>query len=390
MTRAELLHEAGLYKAAFNYGRRKVRGASGGAWHYAKTTKKDTQAMLRAHRKLRSSSRYALLHQARTNILPGARGSLGVTIAQAKKSAATVARTTNINTLLKKSRNQAVRSSAVRLGAVTLGAGALYIGAKTYRMKKRQAQEHPQFSSYDVYPQLSHSAARQQIHNRPVYYDDRDVGGGPPRVEDMNMTREELIEMSVAALAKRSKSNIVGKYKEIGGVKGIPGTSKRNMARTFTSLDTKRKKRNKKRIASFDRAAKAATKGKYRKTYSSAIDRADRRSKIGHLAVGAATGGVSGAIVAGTGFMPYHRKSAKAMTRHVQGVKAVKKQMHKEKKRADSAKYFNKKYVPAWNKGHEKSPVVKGYRKMAKRIKRMGEEERNRLVDMVFEALLQG
>jgi hypothetical protein len=293
-------------------------------------------------------------------------------------------------------RDTAVGRNAVRVGAVALGASALYYaGVKTYRMKKRQAQERPQFSSYDVYPQLSHSAARQQVHNRPVYYDDRDVGGGPPRVEDMNMIREELIEMmSIGALAKRSKSNVVGKYREIGGIKGMPRTSKRNMARTFTSLDTKRKKRNKKRIASFDRAAKAATKGKYRKTYSSAIDRADRRGKKIHLGIGAglaATGSpVAGAAIGASGLIPYHRKSIKAMERHVQGVKAVKKQIHKEKKRADSAKYFSKEYVPAWNKGHEKSPVVKGYRKMAKKIKRMGEEERNQLVDMVFEALLRG
>ena len=217
MTREELLHEAGFYKAAFSYARKKVRGAGGGAWHYARTTKRDVKTMTRAHRKLRNVNRYELLRQARTNIVPGARAALGVTAAQAKKSAATVARTDKINTLLVQSRNQAVRRNAVRVGAVALGAGALAWGAKTYRLKKRQAQERPQFSSYDVYPQLGHAAARQQVHNRPVYYDDRDAGGGPPRVEDMNMTREELIEMSVKALIGGARNKTISGMKYTKG-----------------------------------------------------------------------------------------------------------------------------------------------------------------------------
>lgn len=223
MTREELLYEAGLYKAAFNYGRRKVRGAGGGAWHYAKTTKRDAKNMVKYHRVVKHMApKNALLHQltgggTNRKLHKGVK-LRGVFRAAHGKAAmgrldALADRTAKVAATAGARRNTAVRRNAVRVGVAALGAGALYIGAKTYQMKKRQAQERPQFSSYDVYPQLNHSAARQQVHNRPVYYDDRDVGGGPPRVEDMNMTREELIEMmSVGALTKRAGKFSPKKY----------------------------------------------------------------------------------------------------------------------------------------------------------------------------------
>jgi len=202
MTRAELLHEAGLYKAAFNYGRRKVRGAGGGAWHYVTTTKKDAKDMFKYHKVLnRSGGKTLLLNQ-----LTGSGGVKGVGlrgVAHAMSNKTAMKRldkvATRQNLIMQRAmnrRNVAIGRNAVRVGAVALGAGALAWGAKTYRDRKREAQSVPQFSSYDVYPQLGHSAARQQSTNRPVYYDDYDVGTGPPRVEN----REELINNILEAL----------------------------------------------------------------------------------------------------------------------------------------------------------------------------------------------
>lgn len=213
MDRAELLREAGLFKAAFNYGRRKVRGAGGGAWHYAATTKRDTKAMLKYHRVSRNmSAKNALLHQ-----LSGGKDK-GVKLRGVFRTAHGKAATGRLDALATRTakiaktaagrRDAAVKRNAVRAGAVVLGAGAAIGAAKLYRWKKRQAQERPQFSSYDVYPKLGHAATRQQVYNRPVYYDDRDVGSGPPRHEDINMTREELIEMTMGQLVQKGKGKI--------------------------------------------------------------------------------------------------------------------------------------------------------------------------------------
>ncbi len=203
MIRSELLHEAGLYKAAFRYGRRKVRGAGGGAWHYTTTTKRDVKAMLKAHKVLkRGAPRTALLHQftggdSKIGLLRGVTKT--ITSKPQMRSLDTLAiRHAKTMERAKTIRNRATGRTAVRIGAVTLGIGAGVMAVKAYRLKKRQAQERPQFSSYDVYPRLGHAAARQQAYNRPVYYDNRDVGGGSPRVE----SREQLINRIFEALSK--------------------------------------------------------------------------------------------------------------------------------------------------------------------------------------------
>lgn len=90
-------------------------------------------------------------------------------------------------------RNIAVRNNALRLGGAAILATAGSYAYRTYKLRKRQAQEKAQYRKYDIYPQHEYATAPVQPENRAVYYGEEPPNpnrSGPPRVEE---ARTELI-----------------------------------------------------------------------------------------------------------------------------------------------------------------------------------------------------
>ena len=191
MNNAELLEKVGAWKHATGF----AKAGAKAAWGLAKTTKRDTRGMLRSHRLLNDTKRMTD-HAVLTSL--GRRGKrIGLAVKPTTGASNHAAMMDTRRKQWGANRQMFAKRNALRLGAVALGATAGTYAYRAYKLRKRQAQEKPQFRTYDVYPEHGHSAVGYQKNNRPMYYDQDEIGAGPPRVRE---SREGLINKIVEAL----------------------------------------------------------------------------------------------------------------------------------------------------------------------------------------------
>ena len=183
--------KVGAWRHALGY----AKSAAGGAWKMAKTTKRDTRGMIRAHRLLNNKGRMADRAIGRSIARRGQRWGASKTLrtGAARDVASLDARRAQWGA----NRSRFAKRNALRLGAVALGATAGSYAYKAYKLRKQQAKERPQYRTYDVYPEHGHAAVPYQKYNRPNYYDQDEIGSGPPRTHE---SREDLINKIIEAL----------------------------------------------------------------------------------------------------------------------------------------------------------------------------------------------
>jgi len=95
-------------------------------------------------------------------------------------------------------RKAAVQRNAIRLGALGLGLTAGSFAYRTYKLRKRQAQERAKYRDYHVFPEHNYATAPVQPENRAVYYDNPVPSSGPPRV--IENERTQLINQIIEAI----------------------------------------------------------------------------------------------------------------------------------------------------------------------------------------------
>jgi hypothetical protein len=82
-------------------------------------------------------------------------------------------------------RNDAVGRTAKRVAYGLLAAGAIGMGAKAIsRFRKYNKTDDPQFRHYDVHPEYQYGVSPIERFNRPMYYDDEEIGTVVPRLRE--------------------------------------------------------------------------------------------------------------------------------------------------------------------------------------------------------------
>lgn len=417
---------------------------------HAVETPKDAKRLVRAHRALSRRKFHATrfrLGSARDALRVGAvasdltkaqRSGMARAVSSAERA---VQRHNVIGTRWASQRDTAAKNLAKRglVVAGVIGAGAA--GRQAYRWMKRRAGEKARFSSYDVYPQYDHAAARGERYNRSVYYDPDEVGAGPPRIheEDRDMLNEgrakdkarqmlglpkstalraranmgpharktiakagELVQggrQKVSGTVSKARSNMAKTYHGAGGAKGILSgrAAARNMSRTYLKADKFLKDRGKRKAAEFSQAEKISSKGKYKDIYNKGYDRNVRRHAKGGIALHTGLAAMHGSpllYAAGVGSeiagAKYHSpKSIRAMGAHRAGVKSVLKAQRKEQKRNTTREYYKKEYAPEMRKIREKGLPAKARRGAGRLARRFAEDEREDLIFSIMDELFE-
>jgi len=414
------LHEVGIGRIIAAGTQIKSVGRTIG--RHVKDTPKDLKTALRAHRVLSRKQRATDLVRLAQNFshanqaasvpkLPiQYKGGATRVASSARRAVQTRAAT---GARLGTARNQAVGRLAGRAAVAVAGVTAVAGGRWAYNRLKQRMSKKPRFSSVDVHPRHQFAAVRGERYNRPVYYDPDEVGAGPPRVYegDFEMTREELIEMSTAALAKRTKSYgdryVAGSVKAGKAIARAPGragkaVAKRsisNMRKSFGKYEKGRVARRKGRISDFNAAERAAQRSpKYRKMYNKQLKKSAGADRKADTVIGGVAGGIAGGPVgaaAGATAMnlasriPAHSKSIQGQVHHIQGVHKVRKAIAKKKKqdvRFGRVSSFRKESSAKYEKGRKKNPVRKAYRKLAAKV---ATEDRQEIISRVMTVLFE-
>lgn len=79
----------------------------------------------------------------------------------------------------------AIGRTATRAAYGLLAAGIVGMGVKAVsRFRKNNKVDNPQFRHYDVHPQHQYGVSPVERFNRPVYYDDEEIGAATPRLRE--------------------------------------------------------------------------------------------------------------------------------------------------------------------------------------------------------------